>query len=141
MAIIQGICTSFKQELMEGVHDFSVGGDVFKLALYGPSANINSSTTVYTTTGEVSGTGYVAGGATLTSAGVATSGTTAYFNFSNVSWSSSTIAAAGALIYNSSKSNKAVAVLNFGVTFYSSNSTFTVTFPPNTSQTALICSN
>mgnify|MGYP006270115581 CR=1 FL=1 len=138
MAIIQAICSSFKQELMEGVHNFSVGGDVFKIALYGPSANLNSSTTAYAATGEVSGTGYTSGGATLTSLGVAASGTAAYFNFSAVSWPASTIAAAGALIYNTSKSNKAVAVLSFGGTFYSANSTFTLTFPPNTSQTALI---
>lgn len=138
MAIIQAVCTSFKQEILEGLHNFSVGGDTFKLALYWPSATLNSSTTAYSTSEETVGTGYTAGGKVLTNAGVVASGTASYISFANLSWPSSTLAAAGALIYNASKANRAVAVLNFGTTFYSSNSTFTVTFPTASSQTALI---
>ena len=113
-------------------------GDVFKIALYTSSANLSSATTAYTTSGESSGTGYTAGGATLTNLGTSLSGTTAYLSWDNYTWTSATISAAGALIYNSSRNNAAVAVLSFGATYSSTNGNFTITFPANTSSTAVI---
>ena len=114
------------------------GGHTFKIALYTASATINSSTTVYSATNESSGTGYDAGGKTLTNLGVSLSGTTAYLDFDDVTWTSASISAAGALIYNSSQNNKAVAVLDFGQTYTSTNGDFSVIFPANTSSTAII---
>ena len=135
MAITQTTCTSFKVELLTGTHDFS--SDVFKIALYTGSATINADTTVYTTSNEVSATGYTAGGNTLTVSTTPTSsGTIAYVSFSNTSWSSA-LTARGALIYNSSKSNKAVAVLDFGAD-KTSTSTFTVTFPAADATSAIV---
>lgn len=142
MAITQALCSSFKQELLQGVHNFSaVGGDTFKIALYTSAATLSSSTTVYSATNEASGTGYTAGGQTLTNVGVSLSGTTAYLDFNDVTWTTATISAAGALIYNSSESNKAVAVLSFGGTYSSTAGNFTLTFPANTSTTAIIILN
>lgn len=148
MAITQAICSSFKKELLQGVHDFGnnavyppAGGDTFKIALYTSSASLDSSTTVYTTSGETSGTGYTAGGGTLTNLGTSLSGTTAYLSFDNFTWSTATISAAGALIYNASQGNKAVAVLSFGATYSSTAGNFTITFPANTSTTAVIILN
>ena len=135
MAITQTTCTSFKVELLTGTHDFS--SDVFKIALYTGSATINADTTVYTTSNEVSATVYTAGGNTLTVSTTPTSsGTIAYVSFSNTSWSSA-LTARGALIYNSSKSNKAVAVLDFGAD-KTSTSTFTVTFPAADATSAIV---
>ena len=135
MAITQTTCTSFKVGLLTGTHDFS--SDVFKIALYTGSATINADTTVYTTSNEVSATGYTAGGNTLTVSTTPTSsGTIAYVSFSNTSWSSA-LTARGALIYNSSKSNKAVAVLDFGAD-KTSTSTFTVTFPAADATSAIV---
>lgn len=112
MAITQAICSSFKQELLEGIHNFAAsGGDTFKIALYTDSASLDSSTTAYTSTGESSGTGYTAGGATLTNAGTGLTGTTAFLDFDDYTWTTATISAAGALIYNASQSNKAVILL------------------------------
>ena len=116
-------------------------GDTFKIALYTSSASLDSSTTVYTASNEASGTGYTAGGQNLTNLGVSLSGTTAYLSFDNVTWSSATISAAGALIYNSSKNNKAVAVFSFGATYSSTAGNFTISFPANTSSTAVIILN
>jgi len=144
MAITQAIASSFKQELLAGVHDFSAStGDVFKIALYTSSATLSSATTAYSSTNEVSGTGYTAGGGTLVNATGSPflSGTAAYIDFDDYTWSGSTISAAGALIYNSSKSNKAVAVLSFGGTFSSTAGDFTVTFPAATSSTAVLIIN
>jgi hypothetical protein len=140
MAITQAMCTTFKQEAMQGVHNLSaIGGDVFKLALYTSSANLSETTTVYTSVGEVtSGAGYTAGGNALTNLGVLYSGTIAYTSFGDLSFPSSTITAFGALIYNSTKANKAVAVINFGSNKSSLNSTFTVRFPPNNATSAII---
>ena len=139
MAITQALCSSFKVELLQGVHDFTpVTGDTFKVALYTSVAELNSSTIVYTSIGEEVATGYVAGGKVLTGQKIAFSGTTAYVTFDTSTWPSSTITASGALIYNHTKSDKAVAVLNFGGPFISSNSTFTLTFPPATATTAVI---
>jgi len=142
MAITQALASSFKQELLEGIHDFSAStGDVFKIALYTSSASLDSATTAYTSSGESSGTGYTAGGETLTNVGVSLSGTTAYLDFDDVTWAASSISAAGALIYNSSQSDKAVAILSFGGTYTSTNGNFTVTFPAATSSTAIIILN
>jgi hypothetical protein len=142
MAITQALASSFKQELLDGVHNFAAsGGDTFKIALYTSSATLSSATTVYTTSGESSGTGYTAGGGTLVNVGTALSGTTAYLDFNDYTWSSATITAAGALIYNATQGNKAVSILNFGGTYSSTNGNFTVTFPAATSSTAIIILN
>ena len=142
MAITQALASSFKQELLQGVHNFSAStGDTFKIALYTSSATLSSATTAYTTSGETTGTGYTAGGQSLTNLGVSLSGTTAYLSFDNVTWTTATITAAGALIYNSSKSNKAVAILSFGGSYSSTAGNFAVTYPANTSTTAIIILN
>lgn len=139
MAITQSLCASFKAEILAAVHDFTpLTGDTFKIALYTSVADISSNSTVYTSVGEVVGSGYVAGGNTLTGQTITLSGTTAFVTFDNSLWTSSTLTASGALIYNSTKSDKAVAVLNFGGPFSSTNNTFTVTFPPATATTAVI---
>ena len=136
MSLSQTLTTSFKQQLMQGVHDFDT--DTFKVALYTASADLNDTTTAYNvaTAGQVANTGnYSAGGAT-TATSVSVTGTVAFVNFGNVSWTAA-LTARGALIYNSSKSDKAVAVLDFGAD-KTSVTTFTVTMPANTSTTALI---
>jgi hypothetical protein len=133
--IAQTLCTSFKEQLLLAVHDFST--DTFKIALYTASANLGADTTVYTSTGEITGTGYVAGGIALTGATVNTSGTTAYVDFANATWNPAAFTCRGALIYNASKSNKAVAVLDFGADKIASTQ-FVVTMPANTSTSALI---
>lgn len=138
MAITTAICTSFKKELLEGTHNFTSSGDTFKVALYTSSASLDASTTAYSTSNEVSGTGYSAGGATLTNVAPTTSGTTAYVDFNDVTFSSSTITARGALIYNSSDSNKAVAVYDFGSDQASSSSDFTITFPTADASSAIV---
>lgn len=150
MAITQAICSTFKSELLQGVHNFGTnstypspgaGGNTFKLALYTSAATLSSATTAYTTSGETTGTGYTAGGGTLVNVGVSLSGTTAYLSFDAYTWTSATISAAGALLYNSTQSNKAVAVFSFGGTYSSTNGNFTVTFPSNTSSTAVLILN
>ena len=213
MAITQALASSFKQELLDGIHDFGgvftasfagtttmtvtavtdgvirvgqtisgtgitagttvtafgtgtggtgtytisttvatatgvavTSGDTFKIALYTSSASLDSTTAVYTTSNESSGTGYTAGGGTLVNLGVTLSGTTAFLSWSNYTWSAATISAAGALIYNSSKTGtggagRAVAVFSFGATYSSTNGNFTVSFPANTSSTAVIILN
>ena len=130
------VCTSFKEEILEAVPDFT--SHTFKLALYTSNATIDATTTAYSTTNEVSGTGYSAGGATLTAANPTTSGTTAFVDFSDVSFSNSTITARGCLIYNSSASNKAVAVFDFGADQASSSSTFTIQFPTADASNAIV---
>lgn len=137
--IYQSFTNSFKLELFQAIHAFQ--SDTLKIALYTDAANLGPSTTAYTASGEVSGTGYVAGGATLTaSLSSVTQGATtlAYVDFADVSWPSSTITARGALVYNSSKSNKSIMVLNFGHDRISSASTFPIVFPPPTFESALI---
>ena len=136
MSLSQTLTTSFKQQLLQGVHDFDT--DTFKVALYTASADLNDTTTAYNvaTAGQVADTGnYSAGGAT-TATSVSVTGTVAFVNFGNVSWTAA-LTARGALIYNSSKSDKAVAILDFGAD-KTSVTTFTVTMPANTSTTALI---
>ena len=148
MALSQTLATSFKVEILDGIHNFGVGvirattaADTFKIALYTTLATLNSTTTVYTTQDEVTGTGYVAGGNTLVISQAPTSTNTetvAWLNFENSSWANATFSADGALIYNSTQGNKAVAVLNFGGTKTTANQTFTVTFPASTSSAAII---
>ena len=130
------VCTSFKSELFTGTHNFS--SHTFKLALYTNSATLNASTTAYSTNNEASGPGYSAGGVTLSNVSVNTSGTTAFIDFDDVAISSSSITARGALLYNSSASNKAVAVFDFGSNKTSSSSTFTITMPVNDASNALV---
>ena len=135
MSIVQTTTTSFKQEVLLGVHNLNV--DTLKLALYTANADLNAGTTVYGTTAEVVGTGYTAGGVILTGVSVAVSGTTAFVTFENAVWNLAAFTARCALIYNSSKGNKAVAVLDFGAD-KTATSTFTVQMPANTATTALI---
>lgn len=132
--ISQTLCTSFKAELYEAVHNLLT--DTIKIALYTANASLDDTTTVYTTTGEISGSGYTAGGVVLTGATVGTLGQIAFVDFANASWAGA-LTARGALIYNASKSNKAIAVLDFGADKTSA-TTFVVTMPANTSTTALI---
>jgi len=134
MSLSQTLTTSFKQQLLQGVHDFDT--DTFYMALYTASADLSATTTVYTVTGEVVGTGYTAPGIVMTGISVSVTDTTAFVNFSNVVWTAA-LTARGALIYNSSKSNKAVAVLDFGAD-KTSTTTFTVAMPTNSSTSALI---
>lgn len=136
MSILQTQTTSFKAELYQAVHDLTT--DDLYMALYTGNADLNENTTVYTTSNEVSGGGYVAGGVLMTGATIATSGFTAYVNFDDVLFSAA-VTARCALIYNASKGNKAIAVLDFGSDKTSSN--FTVTMPSNTATTALIRSS
>jgi len=138
MAITQALTTSFKKELLEGVHNFTT--HTFKIALYTSAATLNAATTAYSATNEVSGTGYTAGGATLTVTGgaVSTSGTTVFVDFSDVTWAAATITARGAVIYNASASNRAVAVLDFGVDKVSSATDFVITMPAADAGNALI---
>ena len=136
MAITQAMCTSFKQELLNKEHDLDT--DTFKIALYTSSATLSAATTAYSATNETSGTGYTAGGATLTGGAIATSGTTAYADFSDPSWTTASFTAAGALIYNTSNSNTAVLVLDFGGDFTVTSGTFTITFPTADASNALI---
>lgn len=131
MAIIQTACTSYKAELAQGLHNFTTGtGNVFKIALYLSSATLGADTTVYTTSGETSGTNYTAGGIALTNITPTTSGTTAYWSFQNATFSNVTLTCAGALIYNSTNGNRAVCVLNFGSTITKTAQNLVITFPP-----------
>ena len=139
MAITQALTTSFKAELMKGLHNFTAStGNTFKIALYTSSATLSASTTAYSATNEVSGTGYTAAGATLTNVTPVTSGTTAYTDFADVTWSNSTITANGAMIYNSTSSNAAVAILAFGGDKSSSAGDFTISFPNADASNAII---
>ena len=135
--ISQTQTTSFKAELYQGIHDLDT--DVIKIALYTAFADLGADTTIYSATNEVVASGYTAGGQVMTGITVSVDGTTAYVGFTNVSWTSA-LTARGALIYNSSKGNKSVAVLDFG-SDKTSTTTFTITMPANTSTTALIRSS
>jgi hypothetical protein len=154
MPITQAMCTSFKAELMLAVHDFRVtGGDTFKLSLYTSSATIDANTTTYTTSNEVTGTNYTAGGGTLTRLGVVTSNNTAstgvgFTDFSDLTFANATITARGALIYNTTPSansnanttltNATVCALDFGSDKTSTDGDFTIIFPAATNTTAII---
>lgn len=154
MAITQAMATSFKAELMLAVHDFRAGtGDTFKLALYTSSASLDANTTAYTASGEVTGTNYTAGGGTLVNGGVAETNInantgTGFTDFNDLTFANATITARGALIYNSTPSangtanttltNAAVAVLDFGSDKTSTDGDFTIVFPTNDSSNAII---
>ena len=145
MAITQAVCDSFKKELLEGEHDFrSSGGDQFKLALYGASASLSNTTTAYTTSQEVSASGtYSAGGGNLTSTGAGATNNTSFIDFSDISFTSASISAQAAVIYNSNNSattntNAAVMVLDFGAVKTSTSGTFTVQFPTNDASSAIL---
>lgn len=134
------MCTSFKQELLEGVHDFQSGGNTFKLALYTNSASFDASTTAYTASNEVGDSGtYAAGGGTLTNVNPTTSSTTAFTDFSDLSFTSATITARGALIYNDTAAgDPTVVVLDFGSDKTSTSGTFSIVFPTADSSNAII---
>jgi hypothetical protein len=138
------MCTSFKDQILEAVHDFrSSGGDTFKIALYTSSATLDATTTAYSATNEVANSGtYTAGGGTLTNVSPATSGTTAFTDFADISFTSATINARGALIYNSTPThtftNPSVAVLDFGGDKISTSGTFTIQFPAADASNAII---
>lgn len=136
MTISQAMTTSFKVDILSGDQDLLV--NTLKIALYTDSATLDASTTVYTTSQEVVGTGYTAGGNTLTGAVINSSGTTAFVSFTDSVWSTATFTARGALIYNSSQSNKSIAVLDFGSDKTVTASTFTIQFPTNNSSSAII---
>lgn len=143
MAISQAFCTSFKQQLFEGAHDFrSSGGDTFKIALFTSSATLGASTTAYAATNEVAGTGYAAGGNTLTNVSPTTSGTTAFTDFADTTFSTATITANGALIYNTTPThtytNPACVVLAFGGDKSSTAGDFTIQFPVANASNAII---
>ena len=153
MAITTAMCTSFKSELLQGIHNFHNGsgggtttttgtGNTFKIALYTSSATLAASTTAYATTNEVSGTGYTAGGNTLTNVDPTTSGTTALTDFAETTWSSASITARGALIYNSSttagSANRAVCALDFGADKTSTSGDFVIQFPAADASNAII---
>ena len=148
MAIAQAMCTSFKQELLVGTHNFTnSSGNTFKLALYAEgsggksstTATLGATTTAFTTTGEVASSGtYATGGGSLTNVTPTTSGTTAFTDFADLSFTTATITAMGALIYNSSDSNKAVCVLDFTSNKTSTSGTFTIQFPTADASNAII---
>ena len=141
MAITQAIANSFKKELLEGQHEFQFGGDKFKLALYSSSATLNSATTSFTTTSEVGNSGtYASGGGALVQPNPSTSiaSGVAIVTFGNLSFTCATITARGALIYNTSATNKAVAVLDFTADKVSTDGTFTIIFPAFTTAAAIL---
>ena len=153
MAITTAMCTSFKSELLQGIHNFHNGsgggtttttgtGNTFKIALFTSSATLSASATAYATTNEVSGTGYTAGGNTLTNVDPTTSGTTALTDFADTTWSSASITARGALIYNSSttagSANRAVCALDFGADKTSTSGDFVIQFPAADASNAII---
>jgi hypothetical protein len=126
MAITTTLCNSYKQEVLEGVHS---SADTYKLALYTDAATLGAATTAYSSTNEVSGDGYTAGGVELSGFTSGLSGSTAYVTFTDPAISNATITARGCLVYNSSKSNKAVACFDFGGNVTSTNGTFTIDLP------------
>ena len=143
MAISSALTTSFKKELLQGVHNFASGGNSFKLALYaGATASLGATTTAYATslTGQITGTNYTAGGAALTPgiAAPSSTGTTAFVDFANLTFSTATITASGCLIYNDTQSDKAVCVLDFGADKTASSGDFTIVFPTADASNAII---
>ena len=144
MAITQAMCTSFKQELLQGKHDFTAStGHTFKLALFTSSASLGAGTTDYSTSNEASGTGYSAGGGTLTNVTPTTSGTTAFTSFSNLTFSTATVTANGAMIYNTttgggSSTTDSVIILAFGGDKTSTAGDFTIQFPTADASNAII---
>jgi hypothetical protein len=128
MAITQAMCTSFKEDLLQKEQDMDT--DTIKIALYTSSATLDATTTAYTTSNEVSGTGYTAGGVTLTGATIGTSSTTAYVDYDDPEWTTASFTARGALIYNDTTAgDNSIAVLDFGGDFTVSSGTFRIVFP------------
>ena len=141
MAITQAIASTFKQQLFQAVHNFNnPGGNTFYLALYTSTATLDASTTIYTTSGEVSSTGtnYPAGGGLLVSSGVGLTGTTAFLDFSDLTFPNVTLTCRGCMIYNVTQGNKAVAIFNFGSDKTATDGDFTIIFPTATNTTAII---
>ena len=140
MAITQAVANSFKGQLLQGQHNFTAtSGNVFKLALYTSAATLNSATTVYTSTNEVANSGqYTTGGGVLTNVSPLVSSGVAYIDFSDISFTGVTLTARGALIYNTSNSNAAVAVLDFGSDKTATSGTFTIQFPADTTSAAIL---
>ncbi len=139
MAITQAMCTSFKTQLLTGTHDFTNGtGDTFKIALFTSAATLDATTTAYSTSNEASGTGYTAGGNTLTNVTPTSSGTTAFTDFADTTWTSASVTARGALIYNSTEADAAVVVLDFGSDKTSTAGDFTIQFPTADASNAII---
>ena len=139
MAISSALTKSLKKELLEAVHNFKLsGGDTFKLALYTSSATLGATTTAFTTTGQSSGTNYTSGGANLTRIDPTSSGTTAFTDFADLTFGTASVTARGCMIYNSSDSNKSVAVIDFGGDKTSSAGDFTIQFPTASSSAAII---
>ena len=138
MAITSAVCNSFKTEILTGTHNFTNGGHTFKIALFTSSASLSKSTTAYSTSNEVSGTNYSAGGIALTNVTPALSGDTAVIDFSDATFTNVTVTARGCLIYNSSASNKAVAVIDFGSDQSASGSNFVISFPTADSTSAIV---
>lgn len=145
MSILQTVTTSCKIQLLQAVHNFGpTSPDTFKIALYTGNADINAATTIYTTSNEVSGTGYIAGGNTLVIDQYPTSGAnqnavpTAFISFTNTSWTNATFTARAALIYNATQGNKSIAVLDFGSDKTVSNDTFQIIFPTPDANSAIV---
>ena len=139
MAISSAVCNSFKQEILVGTHNFTASsGNTFKIALYTSSASMGAATTAYSTSNEISGTGYSAGGATLTSSTPVLDGSTAVCDFADVSFTSASFTANGCLIYNDTQSDKAVCVVAFGGDKTVSSGTFTIQFPAAAASTAIV---
>ena len=140
MAISQTLTDAFLQDCLDGGQNLGNGGNTLKIALYTSSASLGATTSAYTTSNEVSGTGYTAGGATLSSQAVAYDSTNlvAFFDAADPAWSTATITARGALIYNNSKSNASIAVLDFGSDYTSTAGTFTIQLPSAAYNTAII---
>ena len=140
MAITQAVANSFKGELLTGTHNFTAGtGNVFKLALYTSAATLSSATTVYANTNEVANSGqYVTGGGVLTNVSPVVSSGVAFIDFSDLSFTGVTLTARGALIYNTSATNKAVCVLDFGSDKTATSGTFTIQFPADTTSAAIL---
>lgn len=137
MTIYQGLTTSFKVDILEGKQN--IASDTLKMSLYTAYATLNQDTTAYTSANEISGTGYTAGGETLSNVTINSGSNTVYVSFSNVVWSPAQFTTRGALIYNATKSNASIAVLDFGSDkIQTGNNTFTVNLPPDTESSALI---
>lgn len=139
MAISSAVCTSWKAEVMQGLHNFTTStGNAFKVALYTSSATLGATTTAYSATNEISGTGYSGGGLALTNVTPTTSGTTAYTDFADAVWSSATFTANGCLVYNTTNSNRAVFVIAFGGDVSVTSGTFTIQWPTADASNAIL---
>jgi hypothetical protein len=136
MAITQAMCTQFKRDVMLGLHDLD--SDTIKIALFTSSATLNATTTAYATTNEISGAGYTAGGVTLANASVITNSTSGCFDSDDPEWTSATFTARGAMIYNDTESDLAIAILDFGGDFTVAGGTFKIVFPAQTASNAII---